>query len=293
MIPRLKTKRNKNTIKQKTAKIEPNSILINNYSNSNQNKLESSKSIDKFKKEAELSDEKEYKENMDDFELKEFEYDKVIQCDKRTFIQIYFSFLKREISLIFAFFICDDFNLNYIKIARFIFLITSHMALNVFFFSDESMHKLFLNYGKYNFIQQIPQIVYTTIVSQLIEVFLCYLSLTDKYIYKIKNLTKSNHNNNKNEILKVINYMKIKLIIFFIFTSIFFGLYWYIITSFCAVYENTQVTFLKDSLLSFLIGIIYPFALYLLPSTLRITALRSIKKNKKILFKISNYIPLF
>ena len=60
------------------------------------------------------------------------------------------------------------------------------MALNVFFFSDESMHKIFLNYGKYNFIQQIPQIIYTTIISQLIEVFLCYLSLTDKHFYKIK-----------------------------------------------------------------------------------------------------------
>ena len=60
------------------------------------------------------------------------------------------------------------------------------MAMNVFFFSDDSMHKVFLNYGKYNFIQQIPQIVYTTIISQLLEVFLCYLSLIDKHIYRIK-----------------------------------------------------------------------------------------------------------
>ena len=165
------------------------------------------------------------------------------------------------------------------------------MALNVFFFSDESMHKVFLNYGKYNFIQQIPQIVYTTIVSQLIEVFLCYLSLTDKYIYKIKNLTKNN--NNKNDILKVIKYMKIKLIIFFIFTSIFFGLYWYIITSFCAVYENTQVTFLKDSLLSFLVGIIYPFILYLIPSGFRILSLRHSKRNLKCIYKLSDIVPFF
>ena len=60
--------------------------------------------------------------------------------------------------------------------------------MNVFFFSYDSMHKIFLNYGKYNFIQQIPQIVYTTIISNLLETFLCYLSLTDKYIYQIKNL---------------------------------------------------------------------------------------------------------
>jgi hypothetical protein len=75
------------------------------------------------------------------------------------------------------------------------------MAINVFFFSDESMHKIFLNYGKYNFIQQIPQIIYTTIISQLIEVFLGYLGLTDKYIYQIK---KKAHYINKDEIIKIL-----------------------------------------------------------------------------------------
>ena len=34
------------------------------------------------------------------------------------------------------------------------------MTLNVFFFEDETMHKLFLNFGKYNFIQQIPHMIY-------------------------------------------------------------------------------------------------------------------------------------
>ena len=34
------------------------------------------------------------------------------------------------------------------------------MAMNVFFFADETMHKIFLDYGKFNFIQQIPQVIY-------------------------------------------------------------------------------------------------------------------------------------
>ena len=68
--------------------------------------------------------------------------------------------------------------------------------MNVFFFSDATMHKIFLNYGKYDFIQQIPQIIYSTIVSQIIEVFLCFLSMTDKYIYEIKNLKPSKKNKN-------------------------------------------------------------------------------------------------
>ena len=43
------------------------------------------------------------------------------------------------------------------------------MALNVFFFSDDSMHKLFINYGKYDFFQQIPQITYSTIIYGEVE----------------------------------------------------------------------------------------------------------------------------
>ena len=87
------------------------------------------------------------------------------------------------------------------------------MALNVFFFSDETMHKMYLDYGKYNFVQQIPQIVYSTIVSQLIQVFICYLSLTDKYFYQIKNL----NIRAKEKISKVIKCVKFKDIFFLYF----------------------------------------------------------------------------
>ena len=94
------------------------------------------------------------------------------------------------------------------------------MALNVFFFTDESMHKLFLNYGKYDIFQQIPQIIYTTIASNLIEVFLCFLSLTDTAMYQIKR-PKNNDKKIINEI-KIIKCVKLKLLSFYLFTLIFF-----------------------------------------------------------------------
>ena len=132
------------------------------------------------------------------------------------------------------------------------------MALNTFFFSDDSMHKLFLNYGKYDFIQQIPQITYSTIISSLIEIFLCYLSLTDKYFYLLKS---SFIKGDKSKIIKPIKCIKKKLIFFFIFIFIFFIMYWYIISVFCGVYRNTQITFIKDSVISFSINLIYPLFL--------------------------------
>ena len=164
------------------------------------------------------------------------------------------------------------------------------MALNVFFFSDDSMHKLFLNYGKYDFFQQIPQITYSTIISQLIEIFFCFLSLTDKYIYQFKSSLKSENINKFPEIMKSI---KIKLLIFFIFTFILFIIYWYIITVFCGVYRNTQIAFIKDSLISFLIGIIYPFVIYFITSILRFCSIRSPKKNLSCLYRLSEIIPFF
>ena len=164
------------------------------------------------------------------------------------------------------------------------------MAMNVFFYSDDSMHKIFLNYGKYNFIQQIPQIIYTTIISQILEVLLCYLSLTDKHIYDIKKIIQKS---DKIEILKILKCIKIKLILFFILTFIFYIFYWYSITTFCAVYENTQITFIKDSLLSFLLGILYPFVVYLIPSGLRIIAIRNAKMNLRCIYKLSDVLPFF
>ena len=134
------------------------------------------------------------------------------------------------------------------------------MVLNVFFFSDESMHKLYVNYGKYDIIQQIPQILYSTIITKLSEIFLCYLCMTDKPIYQIKNLMVNNSLTNMKFIYKCIN---IKLIIFFIFTFIFMLFYWYVI-------------------------------IYLIPSALRICAIKN--RNRKcsiFVYKLSEIIPFF
>ena len=88
--------------------------------------------------------------------------------------------------------------------------------------------------------------------------------------------------------------MNIKLITFFLFTFIFFFLYWYLISVFCAVYRNTQKHFIKDSLISFSLGLLYPFAFYFISSSLRICAISDKgKKRFECIYKFSYIIPLF
>ena len=229
---------------------------------------------------------------LDDFELNNLEYLEAIELDKRNFIKTYWSILKREHLIIFTFFIRNDYNLVPIKFSRFFFLICTDMALNVIFFTDDSMHKVYKNYGKYDFVQQIPQIIYSIIVSQVLEVILCFLSLTDKHFYKIKAM--KNIQKNIEILFKILRCVKIKLIGFYIFTFVLFLGYWYLITAFCAVYQNTQIIFIKDSISSFLLGLLYPFVLYLFPSFFRIIALcDKNKKRLKIIYGISDIIPIF
>ena len=226
---------------------------------------------------------------LDDFELNDLSYEEALIYDQRSFFKVYLSLLKREHRILFTFFVCHDYNLIYVKLSRFIFLLATDIAMNVIFFSDVTMHKKFLIYGKYNFIQKIHQIIYSTILSQIIEVFICFLSLTDKHIYQIKNL--EFNTKNKKLILEVFKCIKIKLIFYFIFTFIFFGFYWYTVAVFCAVYYNSQSAFLKDSLMSFLLSLLYPLILYTFPSAFRICALKC--KNNSCLYKISDVIPFF
>ena len=68
---------------------------------------------------------------------------------------------------------------------------------------------------------------------------------------------------------------------------------WYYISLFCAVYVNTQWHLLTDTFTSFGLSLIYPFILSIIPGFLRIPALKSDKKEKKLLYRISQLIALY
>ena len=82
----------------------------------------------------------------------------------------------------------------------------------------------------------------------------------------------------------------IKFILFFLISFLFLIFFWYYLSCFCAVYENTQIHLIKDTFISFGLSLLYPLGLYLLPGFFRIPSLKS--KNKKCLYIISRLIQL-
>ena len=169
-----------------------------------------------------------------------------MKIDKRTYFQYYFSLLKMKHILIFTFYTYTDYNSKLIKIILFLFSFALYLTVNALFFNDNTLHKIYEDYGKYNFIYQIPNILYSFIINSIINIIIKYLSLTETNIIEIKK-EKNNLEEKSNKFLK---YLVIKLIIFFILIFLFLIIFWFYLTYFCGIYKNTQIHLIKDTLIS-------------------------------------------
>ena len=124
----------------------------------------------------------------------------------------------------------------------------------------------------------------------LLNIFLKFLALSNDEIIKFKN-EKSKNDITKRE-MNLYFKLRIKFIFYFIISFIFLLFFWYYISMFGAVYRNSQYHLLKDTLISFGLSLIYPFAIYLISGIFRIPALTDSKKDSQCLYKFSNMLQV-
>ena len=290
-IDEIKTEKNlKNLIPQKKRKKVINIFNVDNsvnkssnnqsVNNNGNNLIQNTQDFLKNNKITDITDEE--KNNL--------EYEIALVVDKRTYFQYYYSLIKKKQLLLFAFCPNKDYNLTLIKMSLLILSFSLYFTINGFFFTDSTMNKINEERGKYNFLFQIPQMLYSTLISAIINIILKMLSLSQKQILIIKHEKKYlNAKKTSNSILKC---LKIKLAIFFILSTFLMLFFWYFISCFCSVYKNTQKILITDTLISFSLSMIYPFILNLVPGFFRIPALRSQEKNKKYLYIFSRYLAM-
>ena len=227
---------------------------------------------------------------LNDYELNTLKYNEALEIDKRTFCQFYNSILKTNHLLIFTFCRKNDYNSKIIKIFLFFFSFALYYFVNALFFSESTFYQIFMDEGTYNFIYQIPQILYSSLISSIVNLIIKTLSLSEKNILEIKKEKKiENFSEKSNEILK---YLYIKFKLFFILSFLFTLFFWYYLSCFCAVYKNTQYHLIKDTLICFGLSLIYPLGLYLIPAVFRISSLRNKKKNSECLYNTSKFIQI-
>ena len=181
--------------------------------------------------------------------------------------------------LVFSFYSNEkDYNSQIIKIFLFFFFFSVHFTVNALFFSDETMHTIYLDEGHFNFIYQISQIIYSSLISAVISILIKYLSLSEKSIIEMKNEEKIE----ELELIvkKLVKSLKIKFMLFFFVAFLLLGFFLFYNSCFCGIYVNTQIHLIKDSVISFTLSLVYPFAISILPGIFRITALKAKKKDK-------------
>ena len=217
------------------------------------------------------------------FELNGLDYEEGRKLDKRNYFEYYGSLLKYNHPVLFSFAPYNDYNSKIIRIFLFFFSFSLDLTINALFFTDDTMHKIHEDKGQFDFLYQIPQIMYSTLISRFIDSLIRKLALSQDNIVELKQ-EKQITNKQKKNLLRI---LKIKFMLYFIVTFISIMFFWYYITCFCGIYVNTQVHLIKDSLISLVTSLLLPFVLYLIPGIFRITALNSEKPDRKILYKFS------
>ena len=216
--------------------------------------------------------------------MNELDYEIAFMIDKRRYSQYYLSLLKTKHPFIFNFILNNDYNSRFIKFCLFFFSFGLSFFVNSLFFQDKTMHKIYEDNGDFNFIYQIPQILYSNVISAAITQLVKFLSLSQNTIIRYKN--KNNSKTNSEKIIKII---KIKFILFFIINYLLLILFWYYISCFCAVFKYTQIHLIKDTLISFGLSLIYPIGINLIPGIFRIPALT---KGNINMYRISKIIQI-
>ena len=285
----------KNTIREKnnnplkkTKKSNGNSFKKNIKKNNNKNNKKTNLKTDKKETTQQFEQQIQFKKN--DYELNTLSYEEAIIKDQRTYSLYYLSLIRTKQPIIVTFFTKNDYNSRLIKIILFISNFSIFCFVNALFFNDSTMHQIYEDEGQFNFIYQIPQIIYSTIISSVIKLIITKLSLTEDSIIEIKG------EKNTELITYKFNKFKKKLIVkmflFFIMNFLFLIAFWYYLSCFCAVYKNTQIHFVKDTLISFGISLLYPFIINLIPGMLRIPALKSKKEQRTCLYSLSKVIQI-
>ena len=268
-------KNNKDSLKNKKINI------INNKDNT-ENNVKNNVYLNSITLYSNMNSEQIYNE----IEINLLDYEEAIKVDKRNYWQYYLSLLRTKHILLLTFFQFKDYNSPLIKIDIFFFIFFVHIVFSAIFYSDETMHKIYIEDGKFDFSHQLPIIIYALLISYILKIILNYLGFYEQNIIVIKQLGK-----NEEKVIKEFKKINYKVLIFFILANIFLFFFWIYLGCFCAVYKNTQTHLLLNGFLSFAFSFIFQIIIYLLPGIFRIIALKDTGKGP-ILYKFGQFLQM-
>ena len=253
-----------------------------------------------------LNDERVYKPRDSNQILNNFNYREAVKYDVRPLWSILYIFLLSKQIIFYTFFFKSPFELFSLRISLLLFILSIDLGFNALLYSDDKISAKY-HYDKnvclFSFTNNIGKIFLITFIG-IIFMYLITNTFTltkkvrdifkreEKHLLKDKNykITEEKKKEIFNEIETILDNYISKSNIFIIFVSLIILFFWYYVVAFCHVYNNTQSSWLLDSLLSFILRGVLDFFISLILSILYIY---SINSNKLCIYKIVLFIYSF
>ena len=204
--------------------------------------------------------------------LNNYTFDEAVKYDMRSVCAIFYIFLLSKDPLCHAFLFKSPLELFPLRFCLLLFIISSDLALNAFFYFDDKIsekYKYAQNLFLFTFSSNLTIILLSTFIGFLFMTLFTNLGNSTNNIRDIFRQEEEKIKKNKNykvtdkrkkeiyeEINKILNKHKIKVIILISIEFLLVLFFWYYVTAFCHVYSNTQLSWLLDSFLSILSRIV-------------------------------------
>jgi len=291
--PKIKRKKSikKNSI-ENTSQLILNENKIRRYTKDNTSQLSSPIRLKKSYKYDNLIGEKVDLTKFIETTFEEFDYDDVIDYDKRGFCEYLWDKLKCIHMIINCFCLNEIIRPLPIKIALLVLTIELYFLINGLFYSDSYISEVFNSTKKENLFSFVPRsynrFLYSTMVGNFIE-YIIKVLLVDEA--KLKKLFIKNRKDKlflryeMSYFLKSI-FIKIKILIIINYIITFFS--WYYLSCFNNVYPNIKFEWILSSLLIIIIVQILPFVFSFLETIIRFISIRC---ESEKLFKLSLLFP--
>lgn len=226
----------------------------------------------------------------DDDDLDELDYDEALIYDKRTFCDLFCNELKERQIIANTFWVKDKLKPFSIKLIVFIFNIACYLVINGFLFSEEYVMKILRRTSKnfyYFIVDSTKRIVYSSIISIIINLIVGILFRADKSIRKVQQKYQDNPIILHGEIAKIYKSTKNLYIIFTIVNCIIMLVFIFYLFCFCGVYRNCQADWFEGCFIVFFLMNILPVLVSLLLACLRKLGLVC---KMECFFKINSWI---
>ena len=232
--------------------------------------------------------------------LDNYGFEEAIKFEKRTFSRIYYICLLSKDNILNIILIESPLELKSLRICMIIFIYSCDLALNTLFYFNDNISDKYNYNGDNLYLFTILNIlsisIISTVLSFIIVNILQFLTNSKDSVEELfrgeEKKMRENYNytvskKKKKEILiriHIINkILKIKILIFFIIELLIMIFFYYFVTSFCEVYKETQISWITDSIISFLLSFPLEFFLSLIIAFFYLIA---VEKKIKWLYKI-------